>query len=222
MRLSASSLLALALMLSAATAHADAVDQEDGVYGRLAGDLMLSAELGISETVGDERSRGESLAARASLLYLITAGLFVQYNESFDIDSQPITRSLTSGVELRPLFLGRWAEDTERGPALLDLWLDSLSLTLGLHNLWRHGRHCNEPGKRCHSYGMELSLGMELPLLPQASAPFIGFRGAVRWSLADAHGLEGKPPPMGLLTLSLGYHHLFDAHLVDAGDPLDP
>jgi hypothetical protein len=189
---------------------------------------LVSGEIGVSETVGDARSRGESLAVRLSMLYLSSAGFFGQYNESFGIDSQPISRSVVGGVELRPLFLGRWAEDMEHGPAHLDLWLDSLSLTLGLHNLWRHDRHCvadtgtDDATRDCHGFGMELSLGMDLPLLPRASSPFIALRGAVRWSLEHLETVRPTPPPMGLITLSLGYHHLFAAHLVDAADPLPP
>lgn len=185
---------------------------------------MVSGEVGVTETVGNASVRGESLALRFSTLYLSTVGFFGQYNESFDIPSQPVARSVVGGVELRPLFLGRWTQDTEHGPPQLDLWLDSISLTLGLHNLWRHPEHCGAtaivpgPPHRCHAFGMEFSVGMELPLLPQASAPFIALRGAVRWSLEDLETVRPAPPPMGLITLTLGYHHLFEAHLVDAAD----
>jgi hypothetical protein len=193
----------------------------DGAYGRFQGDLAVGAEIGITETMGDESARGESMALRLSLLYLSTAGVFGQYNESFGLSSQPISRSTVAGVELRPFFLGRWAENVERGPAHLDLWLDSISLALGLHNLWRQERFC-DPAVGCHDFGMELSMGMELPLLPQANSPFIALRGAVRWSLSDLDQVRPAPPPMGLITLTLGYHHLFETHLVDAGDTLSP
>src|SRR5690606_23415513 len=148
-------------------------------------------------------SRGESMALRLTFLYLITAGAFAQYNESFGIDSQPIARSVVGGIELRPLFLGRWAEDLVHGPPHFDLWLDSISLTLGVYNLWRHGPHCapppgGPPPPTCHGYGMEASLGMELPLLPQANAPFISLRGGLRWSLDELGAGGPAPPPMGL------------------------
>lgn len=177
------------------------------------------------------------MAARVTVLYMSTVGVFGQYNESFSIASQPVARSVVGGFELRPLFVGRWSQNMEHGPPHLDLWLDSFSLTLGLYNLWRQPRFCTPP-RGCHDVGMELSLGMELPLLPQANTPFIALRGALRWSLEDLggpHGApdgapdgaphggpHGAPPPMGLITLTLGYHHLFETHLVDAADSIPP
>lgn len=223
-------LCASSLFAGAATAQVEA--PTDGAYGRLDGDLLLSAEVGMTETIGSPASRGESLAARLAVLYLSTAGLYGQYNESFGVDSQPIARSAVGGVELRPLFLGRWAKDLEHGPAYLDLWIDSISLSLGLFNLWRHEQHCGASarvgdGARCHDFGMELSLGMELPLLPRASTPFIALRGSLRWSLDQSEVAEiadprPENPPIGLVTLTLGYHHLFETHLVDAADPAPP
>lgn len=225
---------AVLTLTSAVTAGAEAQPEAsaDGTYGRLDGDLLVGAEVGITETIGGPASRGESLAARLTLLYLSTAGLYGQYNESFGVDSQPIARAVVGGVEIRPLFLGRWAKDLEHGPAYFDLWLDSISLSLGLFNLWRHGQQCGDGarvpgGVRCHDFGMEASLGMELPLLPRASTPFIALRGGVRWSLDGSEVPDIAEPrpddsPIGLVTLTLGYHHLFETHLVDAADQAPP
>ena len=192
-------LLATAQLLTASAAA------DDGVYGRLDGDLTLSVEAGVSATLGREDVAGEAIAGRLGLFYLHSVGLYGQYNDSLGSDAQPIARSLAGGVELRPLFLGRWAQDMERGPAHLDLWLDSLSIALGSYGSFMRD-----------DYGMEASLGSELPLLPQASTPFIAFRAGLRWSLR-----EPREAVAGMLTLSIGYHHLFQTHLVDAGDVLD-
>ena len=94
---------------------------DDGVYGRFDGDLTLSLEAGVSEAFGDESARGESLAARAGAFFVSTVGIVGQYNDSLGSDAQPVRRSLLGGVELRPLFLGRFAEDLERGPAHLPM-----------------------------------------------------------------------------------------------------
>ncbi len=206
--------------VAAASVQGDA-SASDGAYGRLDGDLLVSAELGFSEALGQRLSRGESMAARLSVLYLSTVGVFGQYNESFGHAAQPVSRSVVAGIELRPLFITRFAQDLEHGPPHLDLWVDSTSLTLGLMNLWRRDEVCGVLGDaergRCHDFGMELSLGTALPLLPRANSPFVALRAGVRWSLDAPY-----PPPIGLLTLTLGYHHLFESHLVDAADPRPP
>jgi hypothetical protein len=74
------------------------------------------------------------------------------------------------------------------------------------------------PQPACADLGMELSAGIELSLLPQANAPFVSLRGALRWSLVEHDPAFESLGPMGFVTLSLGYHHLFQTHLVDAGD----
>ncbi|MEI2687854.1 MAG: hypothetical protein V9G14_17700 [Cypionkella sp.] len=42
-----------------------------------------------------------------------------------------VARSFAAGLELAPLFLARYASDLERGPARLDLLLDSIALGVG-------------------------------------------------------------------------------------------
>jgi hypothetical protein len=191
----------------------------DGAYGRLDGDLAFSIEAGVSEAWP-----GESLATRGRALYLQTAGVFVQYDDALGVDVQPLARSLVAGLELRPLFLARFAEDLERGPAMVDLWLDSFGIGLGVYRSWHNEGYCNPPGdlRPCRDLGMELSTGFELPLLPHHDGPFLGLRIALRWSLDEQSAAFDGPAPSSLTTLSLGYRHLFDLHLVDAADRLPP
>jgi len=191
----------------------------DGAYGRLDGDFSLSLEAGISEALP-----GESLAARGRALYLQTAGIFVQYDDGLGADVQPLARSLVGGLEIRPLFLARFAEDLERGPPTLDLWLDSIGVGLGIYRSWHTDGSCSTPAepRRCRDLGMELSTGFELPLLPQHDAPFLGLRVAMRWSLDEQSAALDSLAPTALATLSLGYRHLFDLHLTDAADRLPP
>jgi hypothetical protein len=113
--------------------------------------------------------------------------------------------------------LGRWASALERGPAWLDLFVDSLALGMGLYGAWPQSGADITP-----HHGLELSLGVALPLVAQASAPFVALRAALRWPLADADPNAMAGGTAGLLTLSIGYHQLFGANLVDAGDPLPP
>ncbi len=218
-RRSLACLAALALLHTPTTAAAEG----DGAYGRLAGDLGLSLELGVSEALGGEAVAGESLAVRTAAIYLHTVGLAAQYNDALGAEVAPLARSVVGTLELRPLFLGRFAQDMERGPAHLDLFVDSFALGLGVYASWWREALCGGAAS-CTDHGMELALGFELPLLPRASSPFLALRGALRWSLLDPapfdSALPERPRTTGMLTLTLGYRHLFEVHLVDASDTL--
>lgn len=193
---------------------ASGAEEDDGAYGRLEGDLGFALELGVSEAFP-----GESLAARLGCHYLHTVGIFGQYDDGLGGASQPTARSMAVGVDVRPLFLARFASDLERGPALLDLWLDSLSLNLATVARWMNAGHCSAPTERCWQSALQLGTGMELSLLAQAESPFVGLHGALRWPITPA-GFDGDRSrrPNAMVTLTLGYRLVVAAHLVDAAD----
>jgi hypothetical protein len=193
----------------------------DGAYGRLDGDLSLAAQVGVSEMFP-----GELLSARLGCHYLHTVGLYVQYDDALGSHAPRLARSVGFGVEVRPLFLPRFASDLEQGPAWLDLWADSLGLDLGVVAAALPAEECADPSQPCWSPGLQLGFGMELPLLARAEGPFIGLRGALRWPTpTEALGSEQDRGPLGrpstTLSLRLGYRLLLAAHLVDAGDRRD-
>lgn len=189
-----------------------AASASDGAYGRLDGDLSMSATLGVSQAFP-----GETLHVGAGALYLSSVGLYAQYDESFGRGSPPLERAAAGGVQVRPLFLGRFARDLEQGPAHLDLWVDSLALGLGLFHARHTGQACPGATESCGRTGVEVALGLELPLLPRISGPFLALRGALRVA-ADPEPDAGAVS--GLLSLAIGYRHMFLVHLVDAGDGL--
>jgi hypothetical protein len=96
----------------------------DGAYGRLDGDIDLS----VSAFGGTRDGAGWIVGAAAQALYLSTAGLYALFDAAPSGDRG---RALGIGVTLRPLFLPRWGSDLERGPAWLDLSLDSIAIDLG-------------------------------------------------------------------------------------------
>ncbi|MBW2529438.1 MAG: hypothetical protein JRI23_35000 [Deltaproteobacteria bacterium] len=212
----AAGLLAAALGLGPVRG-ARSAEPVDGAYGRLDGDLSLGLEAGMKEAFP-----GEQLVGRLGCHYLHTLGAFAEYDEGFGRTAAPAARSLTFGVEVRPLFLPRFAQDLEQGPALLDLWLDSWALSLGVSTAALPEPECSAPSSTsasCWHTGLELGTGMELALLSQAAGPFIALRGAFRWPTEPS---AAAPQPFGrptaALSLSLGYRLVLQAHLVDAGD----
>jgi len=190
----------------------------DGAYGRLRGDGSFAVEVGTSATIGPKAFAGESLALRSSLFYLRTVGLVASYDESFELVSQPTRRSFAGALEIRPLFLGRFARDLERGPAWMDLTLDSLAISMGVWGGLPRRRFC--PPRDCPvDYGMQAGLGLDLPLWADADSLYVAFDANLRWALS---GPSDLPPPALVLTLTLGYQHGFSMGLVDAGDGLAP
>jgi hypothetical protein len=194
----------------AAPATPPAPPRTDATYGRIEGDIGLVIGLGV--TVGPDAPRGTvDLRAR----YLETAGLFVTYEEGriFGSGAEPV-RVLSAGLEIRPLFLGRWLTGRELGNPRLDLALDSLGFELGGFFAQPQG----EPfGERP---GLQAGLGLELPLLARASGPWIGLHGGIRFSdNALGGGPTSDPADRAFfLSLTLAWHQITGAHLVDSFD----
>ncbi len=147
-----------------------ALGHDDGVYGRLDGafDLGLSAgaEFGTDSPAGN---------ARASLHYYSMAGVYAAYVDAFR-DEHPTSRLVSLGIDLRPLFVPRWAKSWEAGPGTLDLVIDSLSLSLGAFFASRRGSALGE------ARGLDLSLGFGVPLTGRAAGPWVRTRGNLRWN----------------------------------------
>lgn len=208
----AAALLCLAALAAARPARAD------GVYGRFDGDLGL--RLGAGAAVADG---GAALCAHAAAVYLDTAGFYLHYADALGQPGPAVARSLAAGVHLQPLFLGRYASDLERGPARLDLLLDSFALGVGA--FWDARRGASGAAEPAWAWdpGLEIALSLSFPFLPSASGPHIGLRGALRLRAADLDGLGANGPldRGALLSLTLSWHQIVPAHLVDADDRVD-
>jgi hypothetical protein len=139
----------------------------DGAYGRFDGDLDIGVGAGVGAAF---HSKDTAVAFRATGHWYSTAGLFLAYSES--VAASRSDRRAGAGIELEPLFLLRWSQALERGPALLDLTLDSLSLGVGYFLLDPAG------GRGFGSRrGTEVSLGFGVPLFASAGGPWLEARG---------------------------------------------
>ncbi len=143
----------------------------DGVYDRLDGDLDLG--LGLGAEFGSAGHVAPAL--RGTAHYFSIAGIYLEGRVHSGSEAP---RSLFGvGVDLRPLFVPRWAKGYETGPSFLDLTLDSCSLSLGA--FW-----VNEPPhapRVQNGRGFEAGLGFGLPLFSSASGPWLEARGALRY-----------------------------------------
>jgi hypothetical protein len=200
--------VAVAVAVAApAPAHAD--EDPEPSYGRVEGDVSLV--LGAGVVAAPRGGRGEAeLRAR----YLDSAGLFVTYEEgpAFGSGAEP-GRVLAGGFELRPLFFYRWLQGHESQTAWADLLLDSFGIEMGAT--------LSQPsGQGLTQWGLQLGVGIELPILPRATGPWVGLHGGVRWSdQAIASGQVQGADDRGIyIALTLAWHQVVLTHLVDLAD----
>jgi hypothetical protein len=180
----------------------------DGVYGRFDGDLDLSLAAGGSATHGGS---GGVAMLRAS--FLQTAGFYTAYTDAFGGATTGPPRTLALGIGLSPLFLPRWGLDMQHGPAVVDLTIDAITLDLGV--VWP----ADAQGRFTQLPGLELALGTQIPLAGRAAGPWIGARGALRWSSSDLAGSSSASPALGsTLFVTFAWHFIANVHLVDVGD----
>ncbi len=194
----------LALVLGALDA---APLSPDPTVGRIDGDLTVS--IGAGATLGP---RGVRATADMRLRLLDSAGLFFGYEDCFGSSAEP-TRVLYTGLELRPLFLARWSQGLELQRGFADLLIDSFGLEIG--------GFISQPQKGSigDRVGLQLGLGLEVPLLARAIGPWIGLHGGIRYSDAGlARGDETALDRALYLSITLAWHQVLAAHLVDAGD----
>ena len=184
-------------------------DDADGSYGRIEGDLLFVGEAGCAVT-----TKGPQLETHVGLMYLSTAGPYFRYVESFGDDDAAFDRVLAAGLELRPLFLGRYALDLAQGPPHLDLFVDSFALIVGAQ--WEAPLGREMEGRP----GLELGASIEVPILPSASGPYLGLLGLARFGAGEIAGTSSRDflERGSSLVLTLAWHQVFDAGLVDIRD----
>lgn len=156
------------LLARPASAHWPPPPESDGVYGRLGGNTDASLKLG--GLISHSRL---SASVGASAHYYSLLGITGDYSESFEEDAEQ-RRSFSVGTELRPLFLPRWLLGKERGPAWLDLTLDSVCVGLGAY-------FGQVAAPEEDTRGVWMSLGLGVPVIGRASGPWLELRAQRRW-----------------------------------------
>ncbi len=205
--------LVVAAMVGGQVAYGTDARGEDAVepsYGRIDGDVTVVVGVGGVVAPGEPRATGE-----VRLRYLETAGLFATYEDGALLGSASDPRRVfASGFELRPFFLYRWLQGYETRRARWDLLLDSVGLELGV--TWVQpveGSFASRPG-------VEAGLGIEVPILPAASGPWLGLHGGVRWSddVLGSGFVRTAEDRAAYLSITLAWHQVISTHVVDVGD----
>lgn len=198
---------ALALTAGLATLTWITPANADGAYGRLGGDVSLQGAVGASF------GHGPAVGVSASALYLVTAGPYASADIALSDDARWAhlgngrLRSLSTGVELRPLFVPRFLKAAESGRAFWDLVLDSIGFRLGARF---------HPGSEARS--LELGGLLDVPLGTTFSGAFLGLSVTKTVPGRALAGLRDNPEETLFFGVALGVRGMLTTHLVDFGD----
>lgn len=115
------------IVLGAVSSRAHAQDG-DGLYGRFDQDVWMSVS-GLAGIEPSVTSNAVSIVPEFRARYLDSAGIFLGASHN-----QASTRFF-GGVDLRPIFLGRFLTGRVIGRSFFDLLVDSIGLDLGVSTL---------------------------------------------------------------------------------------
>ena len=199
----AAPLLFVALTLSLAS-RAAADDDGDGLYGRFDGDVWLSAAVGGGAVFGDGETRDAgTVELRARFLDSVGPFAYVQGDGSFGDASR---WRVGGGLELRPLFLARFLTGNSIGQEWADVFLDSLSIELGVVALALGEPTSGARGAQQASAAFVLGTGLDLPIL--LGDWRVALRVGLRWTHADQlrSGVQNDLSLLGALVISAPVH----------------
>lgn len=167
----------------------------DGVYGRFLGDMAWSLGLGGELDFSSTSLRPQ---VRGALRFYQAVGVYAHFTQAVQTDD-PWERGVSAGLLIEPLFLLRWPDNKQTGRALLDLTIDSLSLSVGATVI--------EPrsGNFADKAVFDLGLGFGVPLLGRANGLWLRPRGVLR--LLD-------DTPQFVLQLGLEWQGFFESALL--------
>ena len=190
------------------------ISREDGTHGRLEGDLRGVLGTGVTFLAGASRWGTE-----ARLRYAEMGGLLLAYEETLPKpDAEGIARLGLVGIEVRPLFWGRWLQGMESGRKPWDLFVDSLGLEMAA------GLGQREQGPFGGERSLHLALGLEVPLGLSLDGPWVAVRGGYRWPESIMAGtVPSMPPGQGaFVSISLAWHQTLPVSLSRSSVAEDP
>jgi len=197
---------ALVAMLCSSGGLTEAV--VDTSYGRLDGDSAIAFSAGAAID-----ARGARGVFDLRYRYLHSAGIFVTYEDGFGAGSEPLRLGI-AGLELRPLFLARFLQQSESGSPRLDLAIDSFGIELGAFV----AQPAN--GDFGDGYGLSLAFAFEIPILPHIDGPFVALRAGLRWSHQGLSAADSSTVDVRafVFTIAFGWQATFGTHVIDVGD----
>lgn len=171
----------MAFAAALAVPCAASAQEVGGAYGRLDGDLVLSAEASGGVWSSAAITSG-AMGVAARVRYLDMIGLAVGYDRAF---ASARHDAMWAAVDLRPAWFARFFSDLEHGPRWLDLMIDSIAIELG--GAWMRP---GEPIGAGGGFGLCLGSGVELPLV-WSRGDAVLFRASVRWLSSHPWDAQG-------------------------------
>lgn len=175
-------LVTLLFLTTTFVATAVRAQDGDGLYNRFDHDVWFSLTAAASSTPSDN-FHTTTFAPELRARYLDSAGLFVAMNVG---DGTP---RVLGGVDLRPIFLGRFLTGRVLGRAFFDLLIDSIGLDLGVSSLSVNGQT---------RAALVVGTGLDVPILFGGSTR-LSIRLGLRYTRADV-----APTSVSELSLQAG------------------
>ena len=194
----AARLLLVVAVVAAAPARAQDSGMDDGLYGRLDGDLTLSAGVVAGPVLGADDDGRVAIGAELRARFLQMAGLVV----APEVRPGGAAR-VFAGVDLRPLFLARFLRNLFFADRFWDLLVDSIGLDLGV---------AITPLARGIGAALAIGGGLDVPIVGGLSIR-LGIR-YVRASPDDNGAPDGGVSDVVLLA-GLSLQTLIDSGLAD-------
>ena len=136
----------------------------DGVYARFTAPWALRvAPLYEYQLQGKIHRVG----FEGSLSYLQSVGGYLRSRLAVGEQNLNYSPLFSGGLELQPLFLIRWSNGKERGPAFRDLLLDSIGLRGGV------ALQLHETSRQSATAAAEVALGFGVPLMGTAEGAWL-------------------------------------------------
>ncbi|MBK8170913.1 MAG: hypothetical protein IPK60_11300 [Sandaracinaceae bacterium] len=156
----------VATLFVASKAHAQ---DGDGLYDRFDNDVWFSLTAAASSAPSNDFNT-TTFAPELRARYLDSAGVFLAMNFGSD------TPRVLGGIDLRPIFLGRFLKNLSLHRAFWDLLIDSIGLDVGISTITINNQT---------RAALVVGTGLDIPVLFDGY-PRLSIRLGLRYTRADA------------------------------------